>query len=168
MELHPPYIVVGLDGSTSSAQALRWAFLEGLRRDVMVRVVSVWNVDDRSIGAQLDPERARERSEQTQRDAVKEAVEEGVHPVIECRVIEGRPDEVLCAEAYEAQLLVLGAARIGRARERTGTVVQSALRHARCPVVVVPLPQEELGGRHRASRYRPRTWRRLVSFDRED
>lgn len=44
-------IVVGVDGSASSAAALRWAVAEACRLPVLLRIVSAWEEPDQPVSA---------------------------------------------------------------------------------------------------------------------
>jgi nucleotide-binding universal stress UspA family protein len=52
---------------------------------------------------------------------------------------EGRPGDVLCAEADEADMLVVGSRGLGGFRGLLlGSVSQQCANHAPCPVVIIP------------------------------
>jgi nucleotide-binding universal stress UspA family protein len=52
---------------------------------------------------------------------------------------EGQPADILCAEAAEADLLVVGSRGLGGFRGLLiGSVSQQVVHHAPCPVVVLP------------------------------
>ena len=63
-----------------------------------------------------------------------------VIPVLE----EGQPADVLCAEAENADLLVVGSRGLGGFRGLLlGSVSQQVSHHAPCPVVVVPASKSD-------------------------
>jgi nucleotide-binding universal stress UspA family protein len=66
----------------------------------------------------------------------------GAHddPRLNAEVVQGSPPEVLCAASRDAQLLVLGSHGHGQLFEAVlGSVSQYCVRHASCPVVVIPV-----------------------------
>ena len=63
-------------------------------------------------------------------------------------LLEGQPADVLCAEAEDADLLVVGSRGLGGFRGLLlGSVSQQCVHHAPCPVVVVPPPSAPGRGR---------------------
>jgi nucleotide-binding universal stress UspA family protein len=128
--------VVGVDGSASSQQALRWAAGQARLIGGELQAVSVWDyptgalvledVDwfgitskmlDDAITASLDPDEA---------DRVQRSV------------LRGYPTRMLLDAAADADLLVVGSrGRGGMAGLLLGSVSQHVITHASCPVVVV-------------------------------
>jgi nucleotide-binding universal stress UspA family protein len=138
-------IVVGIDGSEASKEALAWALEEaGLRRSTL-RVVYAWRsplVGGRSyIPPELfDPEVLR-RSAQELLDGFVAEVTGGTSPDVELELVplEGPAALVLVEGAEGAELLVVGSrGRGGFAGLLLGSVSQQCAQHARCPVVIVP------------------------------
>lgn len=143
-------IVVGVDGSEASHEALRWAAEEARFRDARVVAVHVWAfVPPTPIGdpgmlpmpsadypGQLDAEREAALAELEEALA---AVFPGGAPVeVESRLAEGDAAEVLVEEAAKAELLVVGSrGRSGIASVLLGSVSRHVVSHASCPVVVV-------------------------------
>jgi nucleotide-binding universal stress UspA family protein len=150
MSAHPEpsrgKIVVGVDGSPSSQQALRWAARQARLTGEELHAVSVWdypatagdfptavgwahameNIDwsgnaskalDDAITASLDPDDA---------DRVQRSV------------VQGYPARALLDAAADANLLVVGSrGRGGVVGLLLGSVSQHAVTNACCPVVVV-------------------------------
>ena len=150
MSAHPEpsrgKIVVGVDGSPSSQQALRWAARQARLTGEELHAVSVWdypatagdfptavgwahameNIDwsgnaskalDDAITASLDPDDA---------DRVQRSV------------VQGYPARALLDAAADANLLVVGSrGRGGLVGLLLGSVSQHAVTNACCPVVVV-------------------------------
>ncbi|MGW1094444.1 universal stress protein [Streptomyces sp. NPDC002455] len=135
-----PRVVVGVDGSSASQEALRWAAQHAQLTGAVVEAVCAWDTPS-EIGwagpateAGFDLERARLR------------FSEGIHGVFgevkpaEVRelLVQGDPSEVLVKASEGADLLVVGnRGRGGFARAMLGSVSQRCAQHARCPVVVV-------------------------------
>src|ERR1035437_10210421 len=134
-------IVVGVDGSDASHAALRWAVDEASRRTSCVEVIHAWHVPSSEA---LAPAGICPDWELQARQVVAHAVERlPEHPgiVIQGRTVEGRPSEVLVAEAGDPDtiLLVVGTRRRGSvARLMLGSTSQACVHHSLCPVVVVP------------------------------
>jgi nucleotide-binding universal stress UspA family protein len=143
-------IVVGVDGSEPSHEALRWAVAEARLRDARITAVHVWAfVPPTPIGdpgmlpmpagdypGQLEAERAAAQAELD--EALAAAFPDGAPPEIEARLAEGDAAEVLVEEAAGADLLVVGShGRSGIASALLGSVSRHVVSHAPCPVVVV-------------------------------
>jgi nucleotide-binding universal stress UspA family protein len=138
-------IVVGVDGSEGGRRALRWALREASQRSSAVEAVTAWLWDD--IDAvpirPSNPQDARERAARMLDREVEQALAEWVTtpPTIAREVVEGRPVKVLVDAATDADLLVLGSHGHGRLHHvALGSVSESCIREATCPVVVVPVP----------------------------
>ncbi|KAA5838070.1 universal stress protein [Saccharopolyspora hirsuta] len=122
-----PAVVVGVDGSDSSAQAAEWAAAEADRRHVPLHVVL----------ANDDPARAEHAEDAVGRTAAKCRTD---HPGLEvtAEVLTGRPVEVLVDRSSAADLLVVGARGLGGfTRALLGGVSLGVASRASCPVVVV-------------------------------
>ncbi len=138
-------IVVGVDGSRFGREALRWALDEGARRGCAVRAVMVAHVAPvvaagrpttvgmgTALGGLPGPDHLR-RLEETD-SAVLGAYDD---PRLNAELLYGSPPEVLSAASRDAQLLVLGGH--GQLFEAVlGSVSRYGVRHASCPVVVIP------------------------------
>jgi nucleotide-binding universal stress UspA family protein len=146
-------IVVGVDGSASSRQALRWAEQLAGTEGATVDVVAAWghpaNVEwtVRTTNYGLVP-----LPEQPTRDDVRAAAEQSIDDMIgelgatdvtvTRHAVEGQPSNVLVDATGDADLLVLG--RRGHSTVvdvLLGSVTHHCIQHAHCPVVVVP-PQD--------------------------
>lgn len=134
-------IVVGIDGSTNSQDALRWAVQRAERTGATVRAVMTWHYPSLFmvplIGQPVPPAESME-------EATAEALSHVVEPVaattavtIEQVVRQGSPAAALLAECGEGTLLVLG-----RQSEDDGLLRGSVSRRvsaaAECPVAIVP------------------------------
>jgi nucleotide-binding universal stress UspA family protein len=138
-------IVVGIDGSEGSRNALRWAIEEAQLRDAVVEAVSCWQVpawfamegggtDERERLAKAFAKDAAS----TLADTV--GVELGSRSVrVEQRTVEGSASEELLDRAVGADLLVVGSRGLGGFKGLLlGSVSSQCLHHAPCPVVVIP------------------------------
>jgi len=133
-------IVVGVDGSRWSKDALRWAAQEAQRSGASLQVVMIWDDPARDMWIPSSPPGV-DRLAQTRR-AVSRVVRSvlGEHPtvVVETSVVEGSPGHALVEAAKGAELLVVGSrGRGGFAGALFGSVSLHCVSHAPCPVVVV-------------------------------
>jgi nucleotide-binding universal stress UspA family protein len=143
-------IVVGVDGSETSHEALRWAAEEARLRSARLVAVYAWSfIAPQPIGdpgmlavpagdlpGQLD---AESEAAQGALDHAVEAVlgaEPGVE--VERKLVEGDAGEALVAESAEADLVVVGShGRSGFRAALLGSVSRHVVDHSKCPVVVV-------------------------------
>lgn len=141
-------IVVGIDGSPYSRAALRWALDEGARRDCPVHAITIAHAapittagrpGSAGLGVAL-PTYAPDQKYLIQLEKiVRDVLGEHDDPRLTAELLQGSPPEALCAASNDAQLLVLGSHGHGRLFEAVvGTVAQYCLKHAFCPVVVIP------------------------------
>src|SRR5687768_13457480 len=103
-------IVVGVDGSASSKQALEWALRYADTTNLPVTAVLAWEIPaNYGTAAMVLP--APEFADQAQRE-LKHVVDEvaAAYPKVrvERRIVEGHPAKILLKEAEYAQLLVVG------------------------------------------------------------
>jgi len=137
-------IVVGVDGSGESRQALRWAVDEAVLRQAQVLVVHAWwalpelkGTPGSAADSQANPGREAERF-------IHEFVEQTLGPDAPKVEINALPAqgitaaEALLDAAGQADLLVVGSRGLGGfKRLLLGSVSQQCVQHATCPVVVV-------------------------------
>jgi nucleotide-binding universal stress UspA family protein len=143
-------IVVGVDGSDASKDALRWAVEEARLRGASVDAVHAWQAPilPPDVGTSLGPSMSAfemtdllPRLEESARLAVEQIVQdvvgEGDGVDITPRAIEGPPANALIDAARDADLLVIGSrGHGGFAGALLGSVSLQAVQHAPCPVVV--------------------------------
>lgn len=136
-------IVVGVDGSQNSRDALRWAVAEAALRDARVLTVHAF-VAQQTVTAygglyvmELDFESLREAARELLEKAIEEVAPDAPMEIVQI-VTEGAPAAVLVAAAKDASLLVVGSrGRGGFKGLLLGSVSQQVVHHAPCPVVVV-------------------------------
>ena len=133
-------IVVGVDGSRWSKDALRWAAREAQRSGASLQVVMTSEDLGRDMWIPTSPPGV-DRLAPTRR-ALSRIVRGvlGEHPtvVVETSVAEGPPGHILVKAAKGAELLVVGnRGRGGFAGALFGSVSLHCVSHAPCPVVVV-------------------------------
>ena len=134
-------VVVGVDGSEASTDALRWAVRYARMAGTTVRVVTAWYFPA-SYGWAPTPLIAEVDLEADARLAQKQVLEDVVAtegPVtVQREIVEGPPALMLLREAGDAELLVVGSRGHGAfAGMLLGSVSEHCVRHATCPVVVV-------------------------------
>jgi nucleotide-binding universal stress UspA family protein len=141
-------IVVGIDGFDTGRRALDWALHEALIRDCALHVVHAWVFDPM---ADFFTETSNQRVYEESLAMLSREVEQAASGMTELpRIIEeslqGDPIRVLPEAARGAMMLVVGRHRGGLVREvLLGSVSAACVRHASCPVVVIPavVPQPE-------------------------
>ena len=137
-------VVVGLDASERSEQALEFGFEQASQRGVGLTAVACWSWED-SGGYVPGPLEVGlwENAEVQDRRLVSELLA-GWHEKfpdvrVERRLVSGRTVPTLLKEAEGAALLVVGSrGRGGFAGLMLGSVSQRVVERASCPVAVVP------------------------------
>jgi nucleotide-binding universal stress UspA family protein len=133
-------IVVGIDGSESSAEALRWAATQARLTGDDLEVVMAWEFPTTfgtapPVPAGYDPaqDTASLLAELVQRELGSDS---GLK--VTQTVVEGHPAPVLVDAARGADLLVVGSRGHGAfVGMLVGSVSEHCVSHAPCPVVVV-------------------------------
>jgi nucleotide-binding universal stress UspA family protein len=142
-------IVVGIDGSAASKEALRWALAEARLRDDSLRAVHAWTLPALGAGLGYVPvidgqlvDSLRRTSEGLIDQALADV--DGAGDVEVERVsLEGPPALRLVQAAEGADLLVVGSrGHGGFTGLLLGSVSQQCAHHALCPVVVVRSPSD--------------------------
>jgi nucleotide-binding universal stress UspA family protein len=132
-------LVVGVDGSDESLDALRWGSELAVARDWHVVAVLAWDLLDqpRLEGAPFDPHYDERDAAAVLRQQVQRALGDAAEAV-ECRPLLGHAARVLLDTSADAELLVVGARGLGGFRGLLlGSVSQQCLHHAAVPVAVV-------------------------------
>ena len=128
-------LVVGLDGTDRSHDALRFALAEARLRGGSVEVITAFAEDDGDAG--------REKAETIQ-DEAKAAVlaDHDGEPPVSFQVVGGRPEHILVDASSRATLLVVGAHGVRSIMHTAlGSISEYTARLAYCPVVVIPAPE---------------------------
>jgi nucleotide-binding universal stress UspA family protein len=132
-------IVVGLDGSACSHEALTWAIAEAARRHQPLVAVAAWSWRDQT--GELDPAFGGSDVTAMAEAAVvraQAASGAGTDVDIEIRAVDDRPAPALIEASRAANLLIVGSRGLGGFRGlMVGSVSHSCVHHAHCPVVVV-------------------------------
>ncbi|WP_405486804.1 universal stress protein [Streptomyces sp. NBC_00096] len=137
-----PLIVVGVDGSSHSKQALRWGVAQAKAIGGRVHAVMSWEWNTNPFGVSASERNelvtAEEAARQKLSDTVAEAV--GTSPGVPVfrRVEQGSPAQVLVDASKEAALTVVGTRGYGGIRGALlGSVSQQVVQYAASTVVVV-------------------------------
>ncbi len=140
------YIVVGVDGSTASIAALKWAIDEARRRGTRVDAVNAWHSDPTTTGlAKADIIQLRPRDEvlaaqqKLLAGSIEDAAGDSTDVQIRQLLVEAQPGPALVNAGKEAELVVVGSHGHSRLAEvLLGSVSSYCVHHAVCPVVVIP------------------------------
>lgn len=132
-------VVVGVDGSEPSNEALRWAARQAELTGSQLRVVMCWELPSMAYWAPLPEGLDLEKDAQV---ALHRTVLDvlGAAPAVKVSevVCEGHPAPALLAESADAELLVVGSRGHGAFTGMLiGSVSEHCVTHATCPVVVV-------------------------------
>lgn len=135
----PLHVVVGVDGSEHSHRALDWAVTEAVRWTATLTIVHAWRfgtspTDPNAAEATLEVGRAAQHLLDHEVAYARDAGADATGAL----VYQGAARALIDASA-DADLLVVGSRGRGAvAATLLGSVSQACVRHARCPVVVVP------------------------------
>jgi nucleotide-binding universal stress UspA family protein len=151
-------IVVGVDGSEASNQALSWALAEARLRGDTVVALHAWAAPYPAPtalpGAMLAPVEPGTAVEGGMAEALRKGAEDLLAQAvsragpadltIEQRLVEAPAATALIEEAKGAELLVVGSrGHGGFTGLLLGSVSQQVANHAPCPVVIVRAPENE-------------------------
>jgi nucleotide-binding universal stress UspA family protein len=140
-----PRIVVGVDGSGSADNALRWAAQEAVLRGCTLEAVMVWPSASPPSLPFGEPQEAVDLYSRV-RDVLERAVGrvDTRSASLQLSVVEGSPARALVQRADQTQMLVVGTRGFGRAHETVSGSVSHACSHrATVPVAVIPTPKGE-------------------------
>jgi nucleotide-binding universal stress UspA family protein len=133
-------IVVGIDGSECSDQALRWAINEARLSDRSLLLVHVWHWRTDAVAspmALVGTSDAHQAGRHLLGRAAAQARRHGV--TVTTKLLEGAAPTTLASVADGAAMLVVGShGHRGMGKMLFGSVSRGCIQHARCPVVVMP------------------------------
>ncbi|MGD0705431.1 MAG: universal stress protein [Trebonia sp.] len=141
-----PGIIVGIDGSDHSRQALEWAIREAAVRRAPLTVLTVqqavagyWGGPVLYPGDQDLATKAREKAREETNRTLEKIDQESRPSSVTVQAVVGLPAEALLEAAADADLLVVGSRGAGGfKRLLMGSVSVQVTHHAHCPVVVIP------------------------------
>jgi nucleotide-binding universal stress UspA family protein len=133
-------VVVGVDGSARSLDALRWAADEARARSAELEVVHAWNLPMMSappvVSLFSDMGTLEEAGRATLDLALADPALKGVNT--RSHLVAGGAAQALLGRAAGATLLVAGTRGLGRvAGALLGSVSRQLVNHAPCPVVLI-------------------------------
>lgn len=135
-------IIVGVDGSAASVEALVQASTIAAAFDAPLEAITTWN--NLVMLAQFESSPDRSPEEEAQRlldDAVREAFQGNTPHRFRAVTIPGPPTEVLLEQSDRAAMLVVGGRGRGAFKNMMlGSVSAACTAHAHCPVLVVHAP----------------------------
>ncbi|MDQ1751857.1 MAG: hypothetical protein QOE71_2913 [Pseudonocardiales bacterium] len=137
-----PIIVVGVDGSESSRNAVKWAAQQARSTGAALRAVSSWRWPNYLTRIPPGVDLARDTAH-TLREVLDDVMADYPDIPVTERVIDGPAGPALLSQANNAALLVVGAR--GRAAfpgMLIGSVAEYCVRNGPCPVVVVRGPSD--------------------------
>jgi nucleotide-binding universal stress UspA family protein len=131
-------IVVGVDGSSASDAAVRWAAGEAMLRALPIKLINV--VAPTLVSSAMAPNHTITQGEEHRARQILEKARQ----IVQERAGEERPDihterqyagvvPTLVDASNDAQMVV-----VGRSRGLLGSVSAGLLHHANCPVAIVP------------------------------
>lgn len=139
-------IVVGVDGSETSRDALRWAARQAELTDASLQVVMTWFIPIAAYGATMPVSIDMDLDGETRRALDRVILETlGEHNGLDVTrlVVEGHPAPELLKAATTAELLVVGSRGHGAFTGMLlGSVSEHCVAHSPCPVVVVRHTQD--------------------------
>ena len=140
-------IVVGVDGSSSSREALRWAVRQAELTGASVEAITAWqsptlvglgapfSESEQSAG---DDDRIKTSAENVMRAAVAEATAQSAGVEVKAEVGEGSAAQFLLNAANGATMVVVGSrGHGGIAGTLLGSVSQTLAQHSPCPVLII-------------------------------
>ena len=159
--MRPPQIVVGVDGSAESREALVWAAKHAQSVGGTLCVVHAWSppfVEALGVPPLMDWGPLRQRAESFPAAFAREVLGEEPSITVVPRTVRGTPAQVLVDASKDADLLVVGSRGLGGLKGMLlGSVGHHCAAHAHCPVVIFRAPHRRerphvRRGAHTASR----------------
>ena len=137
------FVVVGVDGSNMSSQALVWGMKFAQAMDHQVVAVTgfaiPWTI---FIAPTYQPEDYARDAQEMLEKSVSVAREFVPGVAVEARLVQERPAQALVMAARGAELLIVGAHGHGALPDvHVGSVANACVNHAPCPVVVYRDPR---------------------------
>jgi len=138
-------IIVGIDGSHNSSQALGWAMSEAALRDADLTVITVNSVPASYWTGQPVTLPGDEGKVEDIRKSAQDAVDKAASELdkqpksVSVVAISGFPAKTLVETSAGADLMVIGSRGGGGFGSLfLGSVASQVVHHAHCPVVVIP------------------------------
>jgi nucleotide-binding universal stress UspA family protein len=143
-------VVVGVDGSAGSATAVGFAIEEASRRKTDLLAVHAWGAFQAGSRDMLppvyEPEMLRDEEQRVLSESLAGWTERYPEVTVQQDLVHERPAPALIARSQTAQLVVTGArGRGGFGGLLLGSVSQTVMHHAGCPVAVVRAAASSVG-----------------------
>lgn len=139
-------IVVGVDASDASVEALGLAAEEARLHGAKLEVVFAFEPPERGVAFPVPPQAGDRSDQRAAQDYAEGQLEQWLHDldisfegldVAHTVVPDQRPSRALIQRSEDADLLVVGSRGRGGFRDlRLGSVSEQLVRHAHCPVLV--------------------------------
>lgn len=144
-------IVVGVDGSDSSLAALHWAVGEAEAHGATLHVLMayqdpmVYNAPNiMALGMSFDVDAELGKATEAEVTRLAQEATAGRDVRVNARAVRGHPARALLDESEGAAMVVIGTrGHGGFVGALLGSVSQHVVAHSRCPVVVIPDPDED-------------------------
>jgi len=136
---NPDRIVVGVDGSESSLQALRWARHLAEPAGTKIEAITTWQAPvGWNDGVWIDIGSPRSTAEEIVGDAVRAVYGDASANGVTTTVVPGSPAATLIEAGKTAAMIIVGSrGHGGFAGLLLGSVSSAVAEHATCPVLVV-------------------------------
>jgi nucleotide-binding universal stress UspA family protein len=133
-------IMIGVDGSEAGRRAVDWVLREAQVRHCGVQVVHAWTYEPMADFRETSSQQLHQESLAMLHHEVERATSCMTDiPLITYNSVRGDPASVLPEVARGAAMLVVGRHQGGLLRQALlGSVSAVCVRHASCPVVVIP------------------------------
>ncbi|EMQ97412.1 universal stress protein [Paeniglutamicibacter gangotriensis] len=140
-----PTIVVGVDGSDASLEALRQARYLATSLNARIEAIGCWEnprMYDGYVVMGIDG--FRESAEKVVTQAVRSVFGPETPPNLQISLVQGNPKTSLVKASRNADFLIVGRRGHGKMGQLLiGSVSASCIAHAKCPVLVVHTPQDD-------------------------
>lgn len=134
--VHPPFIVVGVDGSSGCRAAVAFAVAEASLREALLRALWIW---PRPLLSHDDVAQGLSERHRLLAESVAGWAERYPDVDIEQEIVRGHPVEELTRASRQALALVVGRRGHGSdSATRLGSTVHGLLHGAASPVITVP------------------------------
>lgn len=136
-------IIVGVDGSDDSKEALREGARLAQALGAPLEAVSCWEDPTMHVASygyipEIDPDAFRADSERMLESTLEEVFGPHRPAALSTRLLRGRPADLLIEESRNARMLVVGPRGVGGVLGMImGSVSSALVAHAHCPVLVV-------------------------------
>ncbi len=141
-------ILVGHDGSAASTQAVAWAAQHATRLGVPLQVLRAWSLTNAPRPASMEPGYVpppEDFEAAVLAQLPQDIAELGLPAACEVRLhaVHGQSSAALLEAAAGAEIVVVGRRGAGGFRGLlSGSTADQVVRHAPCPVVVVPVERD--------------------------